>query len=74
MHRGELFGYGMYLIKNFALKQNVKFIFADVICKLWNFMVRLDPTIGENAKGALSVMHAKGHSLDCQVNTSTLLR
>lgn len=50
------------------MKQNVKFVFADVICKLWNFMVRLDPTIGERANGALSVMHAKGHNLECQVS------
>ena len=49
------------------MKQNVKFVFADVICKLWNFMVRLDPTIGERANGALSVMHAKGPNLECQV-------
>ncbi|XP_066934787.1 uncharacterized protein [Clytia hemisphaerica] len=66
MHQGELFGYSLYLIKHHMLPNNVKFIFADVMCKLRKFIERVDPETAKKFTGALSVMHAKGHSLDCQ--------
>lgn len=67
MFQGELFGYPMYLIKHFMIPKRVKFCFADVMCKLWPFMCHHDPSINNHIRPALSVMHAKGHSLDCQV-------
>lgn len=73
MKRGELFAYSLFLVKKFVLKNQVKFIFADVICKLWKYMVKIDPSIAAFSSGALSVMHAKGHSLDCQVKFISFL-
>ena len=67
MKRGELYAYALYLIKQHALPNHVEFIFADVMCKLWKFLKKVDPSVVAHLKGALSVMHAKGHSLDCQV-------
>ena len=67
MFRGEIFGYPMFLIKNFMIPKKVRFCFADVMCKLWDFMVEKDSTLKGLITPALSVMHAKGHSLDCQV-------
>jgi len=67
MFRGEIFGYPMYLIKHYMVQKQAKFCFADVICKLWPFVCKQEPTIKGSILPALSVMHAKGHSLDCQV-------
>ena len=67
MHQGELYGYSLYLIKHHMLPQRVKFVYADVMCKLYKFVKRLDPDTARKFTGALSVMHAKGHGLDCQV-------
>lgn len=67
MKRGELYGYALFLIKNFMVPNRVEFVFADVMCKLWKFLKRVAPKVCSEVKGALSVMHAKGHSLDCQV-------
>ncbi len=67
MFRGEVFGYPYFLINKFMIPNRTKFCFADVMCKLWPFMVRDDASIQAAIKPALSIMHAKGHSLDCQV-------
>ncbi|XP_057296113.1 uncharacterized protein LOC130625046 [Hydractinia symbiolongicarpus] len=40
---------------------------VDVMCKLWGFIKRKEPGLALKTKPALSVMHAKGHSLNCQV-------
>lgn len=68
MYRGEIFGYPLYLIKNFMLKNSVEFFFADVACKLWPFIVNKEPTMSTKIKPAVSVMHAEGHSNDCKVS------
>ena len=65
---GELFGYPMFLIKEFMVPKNIKFCFADVMCKLWKFIGQRAPTIQKQIKPALSVMHAKGHAFDCQIS------
>uniref|UniRef100_A0A7M5X3X6 Uncharacterized protein n=1 Tax=Clytia hemisphaerica TaxID=252671 RepID=A0A7M5X3X6_9CNID len=49
------------------IPNGTRFCFADVMCKLWPFMVRDDASIKESIKPALSIMHAKGHSIECQV-------
>ena len=67
MMRGEIFAYAVYLMKTFVIPHSIDFVFADVMCKLWGYTVNLLPEILESTKGALSVMHAKGHSLQCQV-------
>lgn len=67
MTQGELFGYGLYLVKHFIVQNEVEYLFADVMCKFYGFMKRVEPSIASKIKGALSVMHAKGHSLECQV-------
>ena len=68
MKRGEIFGYAAYLVKTFAMPQSIRVIYADVMCKLWGYLKRVLPAIELTSKGALSVMHAKGHTLDCQVS------
>lgn len=67
MFRGEIFGYPLFLIKNFMISRQVKFCFADVMCKLWPFISQREPSVADRIRPALSVMHAKGHSLECQV-------
>lgn len=67
MKRGEIYAYPMYLLQTFIIPNNTTFIFADVMCKLWPYMCRIDSTVSTKIKGALSVMHAKGHNLSCQV-------
>lgn len=67
MFQGELFGYPLFLIKRLVEKNAPKYCFADVMCKLWGFIKRKEPGLALKTKPALSVMHAKGHSLNCQV-------
>ncbi|XP_066932550.1 uncharacterized protein [Clytia hemisphaerica] len=67
MFQGELFGYPMFLLTNFMVQRNITYCFADVMCKLWPFVVRNEPFLQDKIKPALSVMHAKGHALECQV-------
>ena len=68
MMQGELYCYPLYLMKNFMVPNGVEYAFADVMCKLWKFVQRVDPEVASKIKPALSVMHAKGHSLKCQVS------
>ncbi|XP_057310731.1 uncharacterized protein LOC130648685 [Hydractinia symbiolongicarpus] len=67
MFQGELFGYPLYLMKTFMAEKNVKFCFADVMCKLWKFVKQHEPSLRSLLRPALSVMHAKGHALNCQI-------
>lgn len=67
MFQVELFAHSMFLMKTFMLPRNVKFAYADVMCKLWNFTIRHETSFIDHIQPALSVMHAKGHALDCPV-------
>ena len=67
MFRGELFGYPLFIMKNFMVTQNVKFCYVDVMCKLWKFVLQKEPEVAATVEPALSVMHAKSHANDCQV-------
>lgn len=64
MFQGELFGYPMYLLKNY---NSLQYCFTDVMCKFWKFVTSHEHAIASTVTPALSVMHAKGHALDCQV-------
>jgi len=68
MKQGEQYGYALYLMKHYMVKWKVEYCWADVMCKLWKFAQRIDPDICKLMKPALSTMHAKGHSIQCQVN------
>ena len=68
MKYGKLYGYALYFIRYQIIPGKVKLVFAAVMCKLWKFLKRVEPEMSNQIKGALSVMHAKGHSLECQVN------
>ena len=70
MFRGEIFGYPLFLIKNFMVPRTVKFCFADVMCKLWPFICKNEPSLTDKIRPALSVMHAKGHAIECQVRNN----
>ena len=67
MFRGELYGYALFLHKNYLAPRNVKFFFSDVVCKYWPWAQKVAPGLTEDMKPALSIMHAKGHSPACQV-------
>ena len=67
MKRGEIFAYSHFIVRNFVLPNNITLMFADVMCKLYKYLCRVEPRFEKNLKGALSVMHAKGHSINCQV-------
>ena len=70
MFQGELFGYPLFLIKNFMVNKNVEYSFADVMCKLWKFTKQDEPSVCADLKPGLSVMHAKEHAFDCQVRAA----
>eukprot|EP00111_Clytia_hemisphaerica_P015835 TCONS_00046776-protein len=68
MKQGELYGYALYLMKYFMVGEwKVEYCWADVMCKLWKFVKRIEPALCDRMKPALSTMHAKGHSIQCQV-------
>lgn len=67
MKRGEIYAYPAYLLTNFILPNKVEYLFTDVMCKLWPYLCKVDSNLPSKIKGALSVMHAKGHNLRCQV-------
>lgn len=67
MFYGEIYGYAHYLRKVLLVPRKVKFIWYDVICKFWPWLLKQDPTTASTMKPALSVMHAKAHSWTCQV-------
>lgn len=73
MFQGELYGYPLYVINHIASNQNVKFYFADVMRKLWKFVKRYAPSIAKEIIPALSVINAKGDSLDFQVRSDMLV-
>ena len=60
MYRGELYGYPHYKQTKRMVPAGVNFFWQDVVCK---------QKVGLPAgmKPALSVMHAKAHSWNCQV-------
>ncbi|XP_038071093.1 uncharacterized protein LOC119739989 [Patiria miniata] len=75
MFTGEKYGYPHYLHVHFLLPKQVTFLWLDVACKYFPWarqeeITQLDPsykTAVTDIKPALSVMHAKAHSWDCQV-------
>ncbi|XP_066912425.1 uncharacterized protein [Clytia hemisphaerica] len=67
MKRGEIFAYSHFIVRNFVLPNNITFMFSDVMCKLYKYLCRAEPKVVQHLKGALSVMHAKGHSINCQI-------
>ena len=69
MKRGEIYAYPMYLLQTFIIPNNTTFIFAGVMCKLWPNLCGMDPIISKKIKGALSVMHAKGHNPEAATET-----
>lgn len=74
MKQGELYGYAMFIIKALSAENHVEYVWADVMCKLWKFLKRIDPSLCQSIKPALSTMHAKGHSIQCQVILLEIVR
>ena len=66
MYYGEIYGYAHYLQKEKMIPNKVKFMWYDVICKYWPWLVRQDSVTANVMKPGLSVMHAKAHSWSCQ--------
>ncbi len=77
MFTGEKYGYMHYIHTKYLLPWGVKYLWQDIICKYWPWAAKetiteLDDTFQDavrQMKPALSVMHAKAHSWDCQVST-----
>lgn len=70
MMRGEIFGYPLFLHK----RLQAEFVCTDTTCKYWPYLERLAKAnvagmmeLCESTKPFLSVMHAKAHSLKCEV-------
>ncbi|XP_028409273.1 uncharacterized protein LOC114531868 [Dendronephthya gigantea] len=69
MFRGEIYGYAHYLHTQYLLPRHVKFLWQDVICLYWPWAVSNTPRRLLKALDmapALSVMHGKSHSWNCQ--------
>lgn len=75
MFAGEQYGYALFLHKFLSAALQMRFIWQDIMCKYWPWLKRVVVKFPElsnllNSSRALSVMHAKAHSLDCQVGYS----
>lgn len=68
MFRGEIYNYAYYLQKNVLAGNNTMFMWYDVICQYWPWLVKHDQVLSNKIKPGLSVMHAKAHCWTCQVN------
>lgn len=66
MFYGEMYGYAHYLQEKKMMPDKVKFMWYDVICKYWPWLIKQDPATANVMKPGLSVMHAKAHSWSCQ--------
>lgn len=72
MFAGEQYGYALFLHKLLAESLKMSFIWQDIMCKYWPWLERVVTKLPDlvhllHSSKALSVMHAKAHSLDCQV-------
>ena len=67
MFQGELFGYPLFLIKEFIVPKKIEYCLAGVMCKLWKFIGQRGSNIQKSIKPALSVMHVSGQAFACQV-------
>ncbi|XP_048586080.1 uncharacterized protein LOC116618382 isoform X3 [Nematostella vectensis] len=66
MFHGEIYGYAHYLQTTYFLPKEVEFFWYDVVCHYWPWLRMHDPDTASKMKPALSVMHAKAHSWNCQ--------
>ncbi|XP_028403336.1 uncharacterized protein LOC114526041 [Dendronephthya gigantea] len=67
MFQGEIYSYAHYLQKHVLTKNNGMFLWYDVVCQYWPWLIKHDPVLADQTKPGLSVMHAKAHSWTCQV-------
>lgn len=67
MHRGEIYGYAHYLQTNYLIPNGAEYIWYDVVCMYWPWLLKNGSDTVAKMKPALSVMHAKAHSWSCQV-------
>ncbi len=74
MYSGEQYGYPHFLHYFFLLPMGVKVLWQDVICRYWTWAKKklMFKDAVEKMDPALSVMHAKAHSWDCQVGDISL--
>lgn len=73
MFAGEQYGYALYLQRKLAEQLDFQFLWQDIMCKYWPWLERVSKKMPEmspllKSSKALSLMHAKAHSMDCQVN------
>ncbi|XP_065060557.1 uncharacterized protein LOC135687817 [Rhopilema esculentum] len=72
MFAGEQYGYALYLHKELMSNFNIQFFWQDIMGKYWPWLEKVSTRTPElshllSMSTALSVMHAKAHSLDCQI-------
>ncbi|XP_062391025.1 uncharacterized protein LOC134078875 [Sardina pilchardus] len=70
MFRGEIFAYPLYLQKECL---PTVFFCSDVVCKYWPYLKKVINKFTNlehllQSKPFLSIMHAKAHSLKCEIN------
>ncbi len=68
MFQGEIYSYAHYLQKHILTRNNTLFLWYDVVCQYWPWLIKHDPVLAGQTKPGLSVMHAKAHSWTCQVS------
>ena len=78
MFAGEQYGYSLFLHKWMADALNAEFVWQDIMCKYWPWLENVVKQLPDfapllSSSKALSVMHAKAHSLDCQVSDFLIL-
>ncbi|KAF3840344.1 hypothetical protein F7725_019061 [Dissostichus mawsoni] len=71
MFRGEIFAYPLFLQTQFQAT-NLHFYCTDIACKYWPYLEKVAKTMPElrpllSMQPFLSVMHAKAHSIKCEI-------
>ena len=75
MFAGEQYGYALFLHQLLFGEVRMRFIWQDIMCKYWPWLEKVaskfpDKSALLDTNKALSVMHSKAHSLECQVIAS----
>eukprot|EP00795_Rhopilema_esculentum_P016199 gene16199-7570_t len=72
MFAGEQYGYALFLHQLLFGEVRMRFIWQDIMCKYWPWLEKVaskfpDKSALLDTNKALSVMHSKAHSLECQL-------
>lgn len=66
--QGEIYSYVHYIQKHVLTRNNTMFLWYDVVCHYWPWLIKHDPVLANQTKPGLSVLHAEAHSWTCLVS------